>query len=243
MAHIDARATATGRSWDAIREWAPARQAGVLGVIFVASYLLVFFLLPGVPPEVDAPAPEMHAYLADNRTLVLAHIVLAGLVFGILLPAFAVALYRATESGEAGPWRLLALIGAILVMAVTVAGGGVFMLAGAFLISTGLSDEVARVLVSADLLAYSVMAPWGFGLFALASAMALRGAGLIPAWLWGAGLAVSLLLPVGSTWVFGDATGPMAYVSFAGILLWAAWVLVASASMSRAAATDGRGTA
>jgi len=241
MAHADVRAAATGRRWGAISEWTPARQAGVLGVIFVVSYLLVFFLLPGVPPEVDAPASEMRGYLADNRTLVLAHIVLVGLVFGMLFPAFAVGLYRATAAGEASAWRLLVVIGALVIMAVTMAGGGVFMLAGAFLVPTGLSDEAARVLVSADLLAYSVLAPWGFALFALAGAMALRGAALIPAWLWAAGLVVSLLLPVGSTWVFGDPTGPVAFVSFAGILLWAAWVLAASVFMTRAAVTGAPG--
>lgn len=218
--------------------WTPIRLAGVLGVVFVASYLVVFFFLPGVVPELDAPAPVFLAYLTDNRALVLAHIVLGSLVFGVLLPAYAAALYRATAQQERSVWRLLVLSAAVLIMTVVVAGGGLLMLLGAYLAPDGLTGESARLLVSGDLLAFAVLVPWGFALFSLASAMALRAAGILNGWMAGAGLAVSALLVIGITWVFGDATGPIAYVSFLSIMLWAVWVLVASVLMIRATARE-----
>lgn len=208
------------------------RAGGLAGVLFVVLALVALFL-PGTPPKADEVS-KISAYFIDKRGGILASNFLLGLAFTFFL-IFVGALRTRFGAGDRDNIRpgsiALAggIAGAVLVLAgAAVLNGAVFQVAkaGDANLNHALYD------VSNDLF---IMAGFGFAVFFLGAALAIRATGALPSVLAPIALVIALLSLISCVGLFatsgffaiGGAFG------FVGPVLSVLWVLAVSVLLLR----------
>lgn len=166
------------------------RQGGLLGITFVAIWLVVF-IVRGEVLAYDEPVSELRAYWQDHgdRYLIAQYVVvIAGLT--MLIP-YMVALTTLLGRAEGEPriWSRVSLIGGLLFVAVVLAAGSAW---AALAVNVDrLSDDAVVTLMQLDQGAYQAPPPL-FGLFIAAASVIIVRTRAMSRWLGFLGLPIAV---------------------------------------------------
>jgi hypothetical protein len=214
------------------RQW---EQVGAAtGVTFVAVLIVSVFIAPA-PPHIDASTSKILTYYADHRRAILAGAVLNG-VGGILFLWFLGHLRHVLQRAEGGVEALSPIVFGAGVA--TVAAAVVCILPQAVLAFASDSTEIAgspavvRLLYDLNTLGIAGIMMI-LGLFVGATALAMVLKELVSPVLGWAGLVVTVVLEAAGIAGYYTTTYSQAWtvVSYAALLSFAAFVLVASVAM------------
>ncbi len=210
------------------------RLGGLIGIGFVVLGVISVFL-PGTPPKADE-VPKIAAYFTDKRGSILAANYLTCVAFAVFL-MFTGALrscFGAADQTGTRPGATM-LAGAVVAVSMILAGtavlnGAVFQVAS----SGDASLNHALYDVANDLFFAS---GFGFAVFFIGAAVAVRTTGALPSVMAPAGLVVALLNIVGGVGLFAKSGffaigGAFGFIAPVATLL---WVLAASIFMLRQA--------
>jgi hypothetical protein len=204
------------------------RLAGALGILWALATVVLTFAA-GTPPDIDGSAGEIREYLADNRGLWLATIVVWGLTLPLALSFFLslVGRLRVTNatSRAASPAALLGLSLGIAFTALPFVALVPVVVNESLLADT--SDDLIRFLW-AFVFASTMVSNIGFGVALSGVASAGEGAPLAAPLRWAAGLIGAILIVVSS---IGLANSDVAMIAGAGIALVCLWVIAAGVQM------------
>ena len=215
------------------------RMGWIGGPIFVALGLIATFL-PGRPPDVDAPAPEIVAFYADNDSSIQLASWL-GLIGAVFIAIWFCSLWRAMVDAEGGTSRLsvVALVGLVL------AGASVFTWRSLNAATAMNVDSIGGATEFFYGLVVVLQAASAIGLAILllaVSILALRSPGFLPEWLAWVGLVVTAALAVASVAVMSDSAS-WSTVGLVAVLGWFVWILAVSAFRYHAQAPSARASA
>lgn len=208
------------------------RLAALGGVVFFIM-LVIAAVAPGAsPPAVDATTRTITDYYVKHHTgnMISNYVNALGTIFFL---AFVAALWRGIRQVDDSGG----------VMAVLVAAGGVAAAAMAMIASgidlaltykaAKLGDPVlVRALFDVHSVIFSLLWFPLAGLIGVTSIVALR-ASLLPRWLAWAGLAVSVVMLVGTLSVFADSQNFLVTLNFIAFILFGLWTLAASIILYR----------
>lgn len=195
--------------------------AALAGFAFGVLFLGSAFLLPEGPPKHSQDADGIRAYLDE-------HGLLLGWGIGVTsLAAIAVVVFAAAIPPAGGPWNAIATTAAGVLAASTLVAGGLLGLPllldadsppesvrAAWLMSRGGNEAVGDAASAAR------------ALFVASAALVLVRTRATPAWVAAFGYAVAATALAGAFWAL--PFGAVGLLFFAGLVLSAAWVLVAS---------------
>jgi hypothetical protein len=212
------------------------RPAGAAGLLLVVTALLLnFALIPAPSPAFDAPAGEIAAYVDEHAGTLAVSNALRWAVF-VLMPFFAVGVYRFVSGADEGPqrsWGLFGLLAAVWIPAVGTVANSIE--------SAGVwkADELAQqpqmlmaLWAASSAIFITVQAAWGT--LVLAFSVAGRLSGTMPAWLTGLGVVTFVACMVGAVGVISVLNGGWAQIpAFFSYALFTLWVAVTSVLMLR----------
>ena len=214
--------------------WSGRRIAGLAGIAFAVVTIVGFAL--GDPPVFDDPAADVREFFVDGDAQVHAATWLAGLAFVFLFLPFAAGLRNllaAAEEADEHMWARLSYTGAVLMTAISLVG-----LSFHEVLSLGtaesLSDETLVALARFDTVLFLALLPWAMALFLVAASIVIIRSGVLARWVGWLGGTGSLMLTVGTLWIFAeDDESALALLAAIGILVLFLWILVAGATMAR----------
>ena len=215
------------------------RFGGVAGILFVILALVAFFL-PGEPPKADDSASEITKYFTDKRDDILA----SDYVLGLALTSFLLFLgslrthFGAGDRDGIRPGSI-ALAGGVAGTALILAGAAVFN--GAVFRTGEAADASLNVALYDVGNALFFMSGFGFAVFFIGAALAVRATGALHAALAPAALVAALLQLVSGTGLFVESGFFAAGGAFGSIAVLAAilWTLAASVALLRARTVTG----
>jgi hypothetical protein len=209
--------------------WAPYGAAA--GAVAIALYL-VAALIMGTPPDFDAPASEVVAYLDESRT----QIQVGAAIHALWAPLFVWFLATIASLARAGPLRARRagavafgcglLLLALFLVDVTALAVGALRPA-----SMTADPELAQALHDVSWLAMGMAAFLASGMLTAAAVLALRDRALWPEWLgWLAVVAATLyLLRVGTLFTTEGAFAADGVLGlYVPVAALAGWIVVAS---------------
>jgi hypothetical protein len=211
------------------------RMASAAGLLLVATAVLLNVLIPSPSPDLDAPVGEIVAYVqAHDGTLAVTN-ALRWAVF-ILLPFFAVGVYRFVSGLEEGPQRSWALVGLLAAVWIPASGtvANSIEIAGVWKVDeAGQQTQMAMTLWAvSSVLFVTAQAAWGT--LVLAFSVAGRLGGVMPAWLTGLGAVTFASCMAATLGVLSVLNGGWVEIpAFASYVLFPFWVAVSSILMLR----------
>ena len=208
------------------------RLGGMLGIAFVASWLLKM-VGTGVTPPYDDPIGEIRAYWQDDgqRYLVVQYLSLLALV--VLLLPYMVALTTMLGRAEADPklWSRTSLVGAVCFVAVTIAANSIWtaLAIGA----DAISDDGMRTLMYLDAAAFYI-GVFPLAVFVTAGSLVIVATGVMRKWIGYVGLADGIALFAAPLTVLEEGSdGPLGLFYFLSLVGGAAWIVATGVSMAR----------
>ena len=210
------------------------RFGGMAAVVFVVLGFVSVFL-PGTPPKADEVS-KITSFFVDKRGSILAGNYIAGVAFVFFL-LFLAALRETFGSAGADGIRpgSIALAGGVTAIGLVFAGNAVFNTA-VFQVAGAGDENLNHALydLGNDLF---FMAGFGFAVFFIGAAMAIRGTGALPSWLGPFAVVAALLNLLGGIGLFAKSGffaigGAFGFIAPTVSIL---WVLVAGICMLRAA--------
>lgn len=206
------------------------KMAGWAGVLFVVLNVVAFAMF-GTPPDADAPASEVAAYVVDGGNAYKVGIALTGIAtifMALFIAGFLVPFFRSDrEHGEG--YGVVVLSGALLAGAVSTVG----LAAGAVLAlreGAELDAATTRALWDLQYIGYG-LAILAVPIFAGGAAMAIRKRGVMASWFG----AVSWLVAIaGFTGIASIVSGAgIAMLTLVGFLAMMVWILAAGIVLIR----------
>jgi hypothetical protein len=195
--------------------------AGAAGLFFVVA-LIVSTIIAGSPPMADDSTAKVASFFSDHRDRILVSNYVGGLAIVSLL-VFAACLWdflRSVEGNLAGPSTLVVVGGTAVAATATV--GTMFSLVLAYRLPA--SPDLVRTFYDANLLCFSFIGFPAAVFIGGASAAVLRS-GVLPGAVGMIGGLAALLQLVGAASFATSGAfmpgGPMGFVAFISILVWA----------------------
>jgi len=221
-------------SWKQIAGWA--------GVAYTVIFLGLFLVIGSPPGFTDTPA-EYRQWFVDNETQI------ALLTFGLML-AFALILLFASglrnilgpaDDANDGMWSRLSFAGAIMMVSMAGAGAAFWAVLGLEEVLATASDETVKTLSLFDAVFFTAIVPWGLAVFLLGASVVILQSGVMAKWIGWLGLAITVLVAVGSLWpLSGDPEGifgVLGLIAFPpGFLIWTLAVAIPMIRSSKATA-------
>lgn len=218
---------------DSLAGWWKA--TGWFGLAWFALFAVGAIVLQGEPPAYDQPLSEARDFFTSDSDRYLLGDYLAGLAFFFGFLPFVVGLSRLLGLAEGEP-----KIASGLVLAGGIATIAIGDAATAFLDSAALSggpgsdinDSTLRGLLRGNSAAIAAIG-LPMALTALASAAAIWRTGVLPRWVAAIAALAGGLHLVGASFLLGGPDGPLFFVRFAALIVFAAFVVGTSVSLIR----------
>jgi hypothetical protein len=208
------------------------RLGGLLGIAFIASWLLKM-VGTGVTPPYDDPIGEIRAYWQDDGQRYLIVQYLALLAMMILFLPYMVALTTMLGRAETGarPWARVSLAGGVCFVAVTIAANSIWtsLAMGA----DAISDDGMRTLMYLDAAAFRI-GVFPFAVFVAAGSLVIVATGVMRRWIGYVGLADGIALFLAPLAVLADdSESPLGLFYFLALVGGVAWIVATGVSMAR----------
>jgi len=208
------------------------RLGGLLGIAFIASWLLKM-VGTGVTPPYDDPIGEIRAYWQDDGQRYLIVQYLALLAMTILLLPYMVALTTMLGRAETGArlWSRVSLAGGVCFVAVTIAANSIWT--SLALGADAISDDGMRTLMYLDAAAFYI-GVFPFAVFVTAGSLVIVATGVMRKWIGYVGLADGIAMFAAPLTVLEEGSGgPLGLFYFLSLVGGAAWVVATGVSMAR----------
>lgn len=191
------------------------RQAGYIGIVFVAGLVLTA-ILPGSPADLDDPATEIRGYLADHRTGLAATAavqMITAVVFLWFVSVLHRIVIRATDGHTLG----------IVVLSAGILTTGISLVATALGVAPvyfdgfaeSLGDDTIRLVYATEGLVYATLAAPLFAFAAAVTLAAFRNP-MFPTVVTWAGVLASATSLAGGLAVFDPDLTVLSYIGFIG---------------------------
>lgn len=184
-------------------------------------------MIVGTPPGFDDSPAEYRDWFVDNETQIAILTVGLTLAF-VLILLFASGLrgmLAPVDSANDGLWSRFSYAGAIMMVAAAGAGTSFWAVLGLEEVLATASDDVVKTLSIFDTVFFTAIVPFGMAAFVLGASVVILQSGIVAKWVGWLGVAIALLVVLGSLWPFGGdpegVFGVLGLLAFPpGFLIW-----------------------